>query len=148
MWQAMREILAWRAVISYRKCSKLSAVWVGCPEVPSFYFYLFIFIKQQWSCKCDLKYGVSFRYLAKWFGYLSIYLSMAFLVAQMGKNLPAMQGPRFNPWSGRSPEEGNGIYIYIYIHTHTHTHTHTHFFWFFSLIGYYTIFSRIPCTIQ
>ena len=124
MRQAMRKILAWRAVISCRKCREVSAVWVGCTEVPSFYFYLFIFIKQQWSCKCNLKYHVSFRHPAKWFGYLSIYLSiylwLAFLVAQMGNNLPAKKEPRFNPWSGRSPEKGNGIYIHIYIHRHTH----------------------------
>ena len=30
------------------------------------------------------------------------------LVAQTVKNLPAMQETKFNPWSGRSPGEGNG----------------------------------------
>ena len=138
----MREILAWRAVISYRKCSEVSALWVGCTEVPSFYFYLFIFIKQQWSCKCDLKYGVSFRYLAKWFGYLSIYLWLSWWlrwekICLQCRNLGSIPGQEDTLKKGMA-------YMYIY----THTHTHTHFFWFFSLIGYYTIFSRIPCTIQ
>ena len=51
--------------------------------------------------------------------WMSVYLSMAFLVAQMGKNLLAIQDPRFNPWSERSPEDRNGIYIYIHTHIHT-----------------------------
>ena len=30
-------------------------------------------------------------------------ITVVSLVAQMVKNLPAMQGPRFNPWMGKIP---------------------------------------------
>ena len=33
---------------------------------------------------------------------------MASLVAQMVKNLPAMQETGFSPWVGKTPGEGNG----------------------------------------
>ena len=38
---------------------------------------------------------------------------------------------------------------FSYTHTHTHTHTHTSIlFIFFFHIGYYRIFSRVPCAIS
>ena len=33
---------------------------------------------------------------------------MIYLVVQMVKNLPAIEETGFDPWLGRSPEEGNG----------------------------------------
>lgn len=43
MRQAMREILAWRAVISYRKCREVSAVWELAAQKCHFTFiYLFL----------------------------------------------------------------------------------------------------------
>ena len=41
---------------------------------------------------------------------LSLSLLWTSLVAQMVKNLPAIQETGFDPWSGRSPGEGNSGY--------------------------------------
>ena len=35
------------------------------------------------------------------------------LVAQMAKNPPAMQGSRFDSWSGRSPGKGNATPVFL-----------------------------------
>ena len=37
----------------------------------------------------------------------------ASLVAQMVKYQPAKQGPRFNPWVGKIPREGNGNPVFL-----------------------------------
>ena len=40
------------------------------------------------------------------------------------------------------------IYIYIYMNIYIKEYLYTFFFRFFSIIGYYKIFSIVPCAIQ
>ena len=42
-------------------------------------------------------------------------ITVVSLVAQMVKNLPAMQGPRFNPWMGKIPSRRGELLTQVFL---------------------------------